>query len=85
MISLNDSRVLSSIRRKSEGLWRHQEHIHLRSSIFNRRSYAFLHWFAIVTLWLAFQTAKTNVAREAESMMMVDRTAKTLPDSEALR
>ena len=39
----------------------------------------------MVTLWSAFLTAKTNVTREAESLMVVYRTAKHLPGSEAFR
>ena len=37
----------------------------------------------MVTLWSAFLTAKTNVTREAESLMVVYRTAKNLPGSKA--
>ena len=39
----------------------------------------------MVTLWSAFLTAKTNVTQEAESLMVVYRTAKHLPGSEAFR
>ena len=38
-----------------------------------------------MTLWSAFLTAKTNVAQEAESLMIVYRTAKHVPGSEAFR
>jgi hypothetical protein len=85
VISVVISGILLLIRRKSEGRWRHQEHI--QSSVFEffTTVYAFFIGFAIVTLWSAFLTAKTNVAQEAESMMIVYRTAKHLPDSEAFR
>ena len=85
VISVVISGILLLIRRKSEGRWRRQEHI--QSSVFEffTTVYAFFIGFAIVTLWSAFLTAKTNVAQEAESMMIVYRTAKHLPDSEAFR
>ncbi len=56
-----------------------------RCSNFFTTLYAFVIGFAIVTLWSAFLTAKTNVTREAESMMIVYRTAKHLPGSEPFR
>ena len=85
VISVVISGILLLIRRKSEGRWRRQEHI--QSSVFEffTTVYAFFIGFAIVTLWSAFLTAKTNVAQEAESMMIVYRTAKHLPGSEAFR
>ena len=85
VISVVISGILLLIRRKSEGSWRRQEHI--QSSVFEffTTVYAFFIGFAIVTLWSAFLTAKTNVAQEAESMMIVYRTAKHLPGSEAFR
>ena len=85
VISVMISGILLLIRRKSEGSWRHQEHIHSSVFDFFTTLYAFFIGFAIVTLWSAFLTAKTNVAREAESMMIVYRTAKPLPGSEAFR
>ena len=85
LISVVISGALLLIRRKGGGRWRGQEHIH--SSVFNffTTLYAFFIGFAIVTLWSAFLTAKTNVTREADSMMIVYRTAKHLPDSEPFR
>jgi len=85
VISVMISGALLLIRRKSEGHWRHQEHI--QSSVFEffTTVYAFFIGFAIVTLWSAFLTAKTNVAQEAESLMIVYRTGKHLPGSEAFR
>jgi hypothetical protein len=72
------------IRRKSGGHWRDQEHIHSAVFGFFSTLYAFVIGFAIVTLWSAFLTAKTNVTREAESIMIVYRTAKHLPGSRPL-
>lgn len=85
VISIVVSGILLLIRRKSEGSWRRQEHI--QSSVFEffTTVYAFFIGFAIVTLWSAFLTAKTNVAQEAESLMIVYRTAKHVPGSEAFR
>jgi Protein of unknown function (DUF4239) len=85
VVSVVISGILLLIRRKSEGRWRHQEHIHPSLFDFFTTLYAFFIGFAIVTLWSAFLTAKTNIAREAESMMIVYRTAKPLPGSEAFR
>jgi hypothetical protein len=85
VISVMISGALLLIRRKSAGRWRHQEHIHPSLFDFFTTLYAFFIGFAIVTLWSAFLTAKTNVTREAESMMIVYRTAKHLPGSEPFR
>ncbi|HEY9073495.1 MAG TPA: hypothetical protein VIN67_05115, partial [Desulfobaccales bacterium] len=41
--------------------------------------------FAIVTLWSAYLSAQTNVALEADSLLVAFRTSKTLPNSGALR
>jgi len=81
VISVLISGALLLMRRKGRGRWRDQEHI--QPSLFNffTTLYAFFIGFAIVTLWSAFLTAKTNVTREAESMMIVHRTAKHLPGS----
>jgi hypothetical protein len=76
------SGALLLMRRKGGGRWRRQEHIHSAVFEFFTTLYAFVIGFAIVTLWSAFLTAKTNVAQEAESMMIVYRTAKHLPNSE---
>jgi hypothetical protein len=85
VVSVVISGALLLIRRKSEGRWRDREHIHPSFFDFFTTLYAFFIGFAIVTLWSAFLTAKTNISREAESMMIVYRTAKPLPGSEALR
>jgi hypothetical protein len=75
------SGALLLIRRKSGGGWRRQDHIHSSVFDFFTTLYAFVIGFSIVTLWSAFLTAKTNVTREAESIMIVYRTAKHLPGS----
>jgi hypothetical protein len=71
VVSVLISGVLLLIRRKSEGRWRRQEHI--QSSVFDffTTLYAFFIGFAMVTLWSAF--------------LIVYRTAKHLPGSEAFR
>jgi hypothetical protein len=81
VISVVISGALLLIRRKGGGRWRSQEHIHPSLFDFFTTLYAFFIGFAMVTLWSAFLTTKTNVAREAESMMTVYRTAKHLPGS----
>jgi hypothetical protein len=85
VISVVVSGALLLSRRKGNGRWRSQEHI--QSPVFNffTTLYAFFIGFAIVTLWSAFLAAKTNVTREADSMLIVYRTAKHLPDSGAFR
>jgi hypothetical protein len=85
LISMLISGALLLIRRKGKGRWRRQDHIHPAVFEFFTTLYAFVIGFAIVTLWSAFLTAKTNVTREAESMIIVYRTAKHLPGSEAFR
>jgi hypothetical protein len=79
------SGALLLLRGRGSGRWRGQEHIHPSLFNFFTTLYAFFIGFAMVTLWSAFLTAKTNVAREAEAMMIVHRTAKNLPGSEAFR
>ena len=85
VICVGISGTLLLMRRKGGGRWRSQEHI--QPSLFNffTTLYAFFIGFAIVTLWSAFLTAKTNVTREADSLMIVYRTAKHLPNSEPFR
>ena len=85
LISVLISGALVLMRRKEGGRWRDQEHIHSPVFEFFTTLYAFFIGFAIVTLWSAFLTAKMNVTREAESIMIVYRTAKHLPGSEPLR
>jgi hypothetical protein len=81
VISVVISGALLLIRRKGGGRWRSQEHIHPSLFDFFTTLYAFFIGFAMVTLWSAFLTTKTNVAREAESMMTVYRTGQHLPGS----
>ena len=85
VVSVLISGALLLVRRQGGGRWRDQEHI--QSPVFNffTTLYAFFIGFAIVTLWSAFLSAKTNVTREADSMMIVYRTAKHLPNSDAFR
>jgi len=85
VISVVISGALMLLRRGSKGRWRSQEHIHPSLFNFFTTLYAFFIGFAIVTLWSAFLTAKTNVARESDSMMIVYRTAKNLPGSGPFR
>jgi hypothetical protein len=83
LISVVISGALLLIRRQGGGRWRSQDHIHPSVFEFFATLYAFVIGFAIVTLWSAFLTAKTNVTREAESVIIVYRTAKHLPGSGA--
>jgi len=85
IISVVISGALLLSRRKGKGRWRDREHI--QPSLFNffTTLYAFFIGFAIVTLWSVFLTAKTNITREADSLMIVFRTAKHLPGSEPFR
>ena len=85
LISVLISGALLLLRRKSGDRWRGQDHIHSSVFEFFTTLYAFVIGFSIVTLWSAFLTAKTNVTREAESIMVVYRTAKHLPNSEPFR
>jgi Protein of unknown function (DUF4239) len=85
VISLLISGGLLLMRRRGGGRWRSQEHIHPSLFNFFTTLYAFFIGFAMVTLWSAFLTAKTNVTREADAMMIVHRTAKNLQGSEAFR
>jgi hypothetical protein len=84
-ISLLISGGLLLIRRRGGGRWRQQEHIHPSLFNFFTTLYAFFIGFAMVTLWSAFLTAKNNVTWEADNMLVIYRTAKNLPGSEALR
>jgi hypothetical protein len=84
-ISAVISGALLLLRRKGAGRWRRQDHIHPAVFSFFTTLYAFFIGFAMVTLWSAFLTAKTNVTREADTMMNVYRTAKNLPGSRTFR
>lgn len=79
LVSVLISGALLLLRRKGGGRWRRQDHIHSPVFGFFSTLYAFIIGFAIVTLWSAFLTAKTNVTREAESLITVHRAAKHLP------
>jgi hypothetical protein len=85
VISVVISGALLLLRRKGGGRWRTQDHIHSSVFEFFTTLYAFFIGFAMVTLWSAFLNAKTNVTREADSMMIVYRIAKHLPRSEPFR
>jgi hypothetical protein len=85
LISVVISGALLLLRRRGGGRWRTQDHIHPSVFSFFTTLYAFFIGFAIVTLWSAFLTAKTNVTREADAIMIVYRTAKNLPGSGAFR
>jgi len=60
---------------------------HLDSSIFSffTTLYAFFIGFAIVTLWSTFLTAKANVNREADALMVSYYTSRSLPNSQDFR
>jgi hypothetical protein len=85
LISVALSGALLLMRRRESGRWRSQEHI--QSPLFNffTTLYAFFIGFAIVTLWSAYLTAKTNVTLEADSLLSIYRTARHLPASQAFR
>lgn len=85
LISIVISAALVLLRRRGSGRWRTQDHINPSIFSFFYTLYAFFIGFAIVTLWSAFLTAKTNVIREADAVMIVYRTAKNLPGSEPFR
>ena len=73
------------IRRKFGPKKRTQEDIRPVVFSFFTTLYAFFIGFAMVTLWTAFLTAKANVTREADAIMITYRTAKNLPESESFR
>lgn len=61
------------------------EHIHPSIFSFFTTLYAFFLGFAIVTLWSAFLTAEANVTREADSLMIVHRLSRDLPNPQGFR
>lgn len=61
------------------------EHLHPSAFSFFTTIYAFFLGFAIGTLWSAFLTAQTNVAREADALVIAYRISQTIPNSEAFR
>jgi hypothetical protein len=85
VISVVVSAGLWLIRRKFGPARRNQEDV--RPSVFNffTTLYAFFIGFAMVTLWSAFLSAKADVTREADAIMIVYRTANNLPGSEPFR
>lgn len=85
LVSVLTSGALLLMRRKGKGRWRDQEHIHSAVFSFFTTLYAFFIGFAMVTLWTAFLAAKNNVTREADSMMIVYRTATHMPNSGPFR
>ena len=64
-----------------------KERQHIHSSVFGffTTLYAFFIGFAIVTLWSAFLTAKANVSREAESLLIAYYSSYGLPQTEDFR
>jgi Protein of unknown function (DUF4239) len=85
IISLVICGALLLVRRRAKGDWRSQEHINSSVFEFFTTLYAFFVGFAMVTLWSAFLNAKTNINREADSLLVIYRTAQNLPDSKAFR
>jgi len=81
------SGALLLLRHKGKGRWRRQDKEHIHPAVFSffTTLYAFFIGFAMVTLWSAFLTAKANVTREADALMIVYRTAQQLPGSQAFR
>jgi hypothetical protein len=61
------------------------EHINPSIFTFFTSLYAFFLGFAIVTLWSAFLTAKTNVSWEADSLMISYRLSRDLPNSQGFQ
>ncbi len=60
---------------------------YIRSSVFSffGSLYAFFLGFAMVTLWSAFLTAKTDVGKEAEGLLMAYRVSHDFPNSDGFR
>lgn len=85
LISLGLTGLLFLLRNFLGKTEKSQEHINPSIFTFFTSLYAFFLGFAIVTLWSAFLTAKTNVAREADSLMISFRLSKDLPNSEGFR
>ena len=85
IISALVSGSLLLIRRRFGHRLKSQEH--LNSSIFSffTTLYAFFIGFAIVTLWSTFITAKANVNREADALMVAYYTSRSLPNSQDFR
>jgi hypothetical protein len=84
-ISLLLTGLLYLLRRRFTKTDRDRERLH--PSVFNffTTIYAFFLGFAIITLWSAYLSAQTNVAREADSILVAFRSSKTLPNSQPLR
>jgi hypothetical protein len=84
-ISLLLTGLLYLLRRRFTKTDRDRERLHPSVFSFFTTIYAFFLGFAIVTLWSAFLSAQTNVALEADSLLVAFRTSKTLPESAPLR
>jgi len=84
-ISLLLTALLYLLRRRCTKTDLDRERLHPAVFSFFTTIYAFFLGFAIVTLWSAYLSAQTNVALEADSLLVAFRTSKALPNSGALR
>lgn len=84
-ISLLFTGLLYLLRRRFAKTDMDRERLHPSVFSFFTTIYAFFLGFAIVTLWSAYLSAQTNVALEADSILLSFRTSKALPNSGALR
>lgn len=85
LISIGLTGLLFLLRKVFGKNERSLEHINPSIFTFFTALYAFFLGFAIVTLWSAFLTAKTNVTREADSLMIAFRLSQDLPNSQNFR
>lgn len=79
------SGILLVIRRRLGRGLNDQEYLHTSIFSFFTTLYAFFIGFAIVTLWSTFLSAKANVNREADAVMVAYHTSRSLPHSESFR
>ena len=84
-VSLLLTGLLYFLRRRFSKTDLDRERLHPSVFSFFTTIYAFFLGFAIVTLWSAYLSAQTNVALEADSILLSFRTSKALPNSGALR
>jgi hypothetical protein len=84
-ISLLLTGLLYLLRRRFTKTDLDRERLHPSVFSFFTTIYAFFLGFAIITLWSAYLSAQTNVASEADSILVTFRTSKALPNSEPLR
>ena len=84
-ISLLLTGLLYLLRRRFTKTDLDRERLHPSVFSFFTTIYAFFLGFAIVTLWSAYLSAQTNVALEADSLLVAFRDSKTLPNSGPLR